>query len=747
MPRFLTYLSEHLLLSRHRTASRPGGRGTTAPAPRVFDLAELEDRILISAAPVPLEVTAGKVEAPESANSSGDGTAGRLTLVAAPTSDTHTQTKAQPAAAPTAAEEARDTQLQRDLVVLDANAANIQQMLADLLSQEDPNQPLDVALLDAPHEMVDFDAVSGQLTIHGDARDNAVHQSFTADGLLTITLDGVTRSAQPLSPFYDPALAGASSTTLRSIVMSGSGGQDSLTLGDQSLDGSLTIQTDGDLVVAGSIRVAERFLAEAATIELVGSIVAPSGHVTLHSTWATLVTGLLDVSALPDGMGGRAELLGPCVAVLDSATIDASGDLGGGVVLVGGDYQGHNPAVENAQHTWVGTGSQIRADAEREGPGGQIIVWADATTQFYGSITARGGASGGDGGLVEVSGKEHLRFHGTVDVSAEHGTFGTLLLDPTDIIIANGTADSAADGTNTFRGTPSNIIGSIVSTDTGPTTIYESELEGLGAGANIILQATNNVTINDLTDNTLSLAATGGSLTIRADFDGDGIGSFSMNTGDTIRTQGGAVNIRGASLSAVGAINTSGAAAVAGGAVTLTADVGTMSVSGAVTTTGGSNANGGSVNMTAGGVLTVGGMITTSGGTYLAGNPGRNAGSVTLTGSTVSAAAITAAGTSATSGVAAGGAGGAVLLDATAGGMTLGGSVTTTGGNGFGGGAGGNAGAITVSDAATLTANVILSAVGGTGGTTGVGGPIQLLGTVDGNVAATRCAHAHGRDR
>ena len=291
-------------------------------------------------------------------------------------------------------------------------------MLADLLSQEDPAQRLEVALLDAPHEVVDFDAVSGQLTIRGDAGDNAVHESFTADGFLTITLDGVTRSSQSLSPFYDPALAGASSTTLRSIVMSGAGGQDSLTLGDQSLDRGLTIQTDGDLIVAGSIRVAERFLAEAATIELVGSIIVPSGHVTLHSTSATLVTGLLDVSAMPDGVGGRAELLGPCVALLDSATIDASGDFGGGVVLVGGDYQGHNPDIENAQHTWVETGSQIRADADRQGSGGQIIVWADATTQFYGSITARGGASGGDGGLVEVSGKEYLRFHGTVDVSA-----------------------------------------------------------------------------------------------------------------------------------------------------------------------------------------------------------------------------------------------------------------------------------------------------------------------------------------
>ena len=77
----------------------------------------------------------------------------------------------------------------------------------------------------------------------------------------------------------------------------------------------------------------------------------------------------------------------------------------------------------------------------------------------------------------------------------------------------------------------------------------------------------------------------------------------------------------------------------------------------------------------------------------------------TITGSTVSVAAITAVGTTATSGGYAGGNGGAILLDATAGGITLGGNLTTTGGNGNGAGLGGNAGNITVSDAATLTAN------------------------------------------
>ena len=79
--------------------------------------------------------------------------------------------------------------------------------------------------------------------------------------------------------------------------------------------------------------------------------------------------------------------------LLGSATIDARGDSGGGIVLVGGDYQGRNPDIENAQHTFVSSQSQIQADGATEGSGGKVIVWADRATQFYGSITARGGVT------------------------------------------------------------------------------------------------------------------------------------------------------------------------------------------------------------------------------------------------------------------------------------------------------------------------------------------------------------------
>ena len=98
--------------------------------------------------------------------------------------------------------------------------------------------------------------------------------------------------------------------------------------------------------------------------------------------------------------GGRVEVLGDRVALLDTARVDVSSPSGGGTVLIGGDYQGKG-VVPNAQQTFVSPGVAIAADATQQGKGGTIVVWADQTTRFYGSASAKGGASGGDGGLVD----------------------------------------------------------------------------------------------------------------------------------------------------------------------------------------------------------------------------------------------------------------------------------------------------------------------------------------------------------
>jgi CHAT domain-containing protein len=120
-----------------------------------------------------------------------------------------------------------------------------------------------------------------------------------------------------------------------------------------------------------------------------------------------------------------------------NAEINASGLTGGGEILIGGEFQGKG-TQPNALNTWVNSGSILRADAVQVGNGGRIIVWADGTTKFAGSISAKGGELGGDGGFAEVSGKEHLWMTGFADLSATKGKFGTLLLDPGSVIIQDG---------------------------------------------------------------------------------------------------------------------------------------------------------------------------------------------------------------------------------------------------------------------------------------------------------------------
>ncbi|MEM1256045.1 MAG: filamentous hemagglutinin N-terminal domain-containing protein, partial [Cyanobacteria bacterium P01_H01_bin.21] len=132
--------------------------------------------------------------------------------------------------------------------------------------------------------------------------------------------------------------------------------------------------------------------------------------------------------------GGLVQALGNRVALTDSARIDVASETGGGTVLVGGEYRGEGP-VPNALRTYVGPDVVINADAVNNGDGGRVIVWADEATGFYGNISARGGSLAGDGGFVEVSGKQSLAFDGLVDVGAVAGQAGQLLLDPENVII------------------------------------------------------------------------------------------------------------------------------------------------------------------------------------------------------------------------------------------------------------------------------------------------------------------------
>ena len=192
----------------------------------------------------------------------------------------------------------------------------------------------------------------------------------------------------------------------------------------------------------------------------------------------------------------------------------------GGKIVVNGTGKTHSGTV-----TISGT-----LDASAKVAGGQggtvTIKNMNGTTNFLGTILAKGG-QGGAGGSVEVSGGT-LHFAGIVDVTAPGGTTGTLLLDPLTLDVVAGTGG--------------NIIGN--ENDPSLSTIGASTLDDALATANITLNADNSITIDSAIEwtsgNTLTLSTnnTGSSITING-----AIGGF--NGGLVIDTAGATDQITG----------------------------------------------------------------------------------------------------------------------------------------------------------------------------------------------------------
>ena len=273
---------------------------------------------------------------------------------------------------------------------------------------------------------------------------------------------------------------------------------------------------------------------------------AAGGTVTVQSGDTTLVAGAIEATG-SSGNGGNVQVLGNLVGLTDSATINASGSTGGGNVLVGGDYQGANVAVQNAAATYFSADATINADATDAGNGGKVILWADNATRSYGSISARGGANGGDGGFVENSGKQWLDFAARVDTRAPFGRGGMLLLDPTDITISTNTTSGGtcfSAGCFTLTGNPATAnlnVGDLVGA-LGITSVTVSTYSS-GAGNGDINV---NAPINYNSGNALTLSAVRDINVIGNSIANSGSGALNLNANRNISVQNAQVSTAGA---------------------------------------------------------------------------------------------------------------------------------------------------------------------------------------------------------
>ena len=209
-----------------------------------------------------------------------------------------------------------------------------------------------------------------------------------------------------------------------------------------------TISVSGSVGAGGEISVnAPHVIQTAAAVMAADGAGGDGGSITVIASGAP--DGLLFSSgtfSARGARGGNINLLGHDIVLL-GASVDASGASGGGTILVGGDFQGRNPAVPNAATTSINFSTTLKADALVTGDGGKVIVWSDNETKFYGTVSARGGAQSGNGGLMEISGKENLTMGGFADAGAPNGKPGTLLLDPKNIVIDS----TATSGLGVFQ--------------------------------------------------------------------------------------------------------------------------------------------------------------------------------------------------------------------------------------------------------------------------------------------------------
>ncbi len=138
-----------------------------------------------------------------------------------------------------------------------------------------------------------------------------------------------------------------------------------------------------------------------------------TGSVALNGVGGSvIVEGQLSAPGnAPGTTGGNIEVVSNRnVTVASGARINASGKAGGGVVAIGTTLARAKggPSVTptmTAANTFIRSDARIRADATTAGNGGNVTVLATSATTMAGAITAKGGPQGGNGGLVEISGK------------------------------------------------------------------------------------------------------------------------------------------------------------------------------------------------------------------------------------------------------------------------------------------------------------------------------------------------------
>ncbi|MGN6706805.1 MAG: two-partner secretion domain-containing protein, partial [Rhodanobacter sp.] len=387
-------------------------------------------------------------------------------------------------------------------------------------------------------------------SINLDGAEHAV-LDFDGNGLINIQITGELKQR-----LDDKEAAVSNSGTLKAeggtVVLQASAAKDLFTnlVNNSGVIDASGISTDGGVV---------RLVGTGGSVQSSGSIAATGDH------------------------GGRIELLSNHDVMVTGGTVDASGRLGGGAIRVGGGIRG-GEGLAVAARTYIGPEASLNADATAKGDGGSIAVFSRDNSVIAGSLFARGGIDGGNGGFVETSSHGALAITGTPQVFARSadGLGGNWLIDPNNITIVAGNGNTKINAANPF-----------VSTNDGASLGVDLITAALTGGANVTV-----------TTGTAGANTEAGDITLNADLDYNGKGTNSL-TFDAAND----IVINNKIFDSVLGGDVLNLSLLAGGNISLNNDISLGTGSTATLT-----ASGGSISRTAG-TISAGALTLTAGGT------------------------------------------------------------------------------------------------------------------------------------
>jgi len=336
-----------------------------------------------------------------------------------------------------------------------------------------------------------------------------------------VTVAGSVTAGQPVPTKQSIQKTQATEPTRVSITA-----QETVTLTETAM-----IQAQGNAdSTAGQIRITAKDINTQGVLNTSGPV---AGEVHLDALNTVQINGDISVDST-QGQGGLITAQAHTIHAQGDAALTATGKAGGGDILIGGDWQGganehrrvfDDPnALRQATIVTMDRGVLIDASVTQNGDGGTVVLWSDITnpnsvTSAHGTIYAKGGSQGGDGGQIETSGAKLITDGVSGSAAARNlaagGKAGDWLFDPNNVTIGTtgDTASSYNGGTSSISassiagfleyGTSVTVTTGINGDDLGELTVASAITKSSGdTDVTLTLSAANSIIISDDIENT-----------------------------------------------------------------------------------------------------------------------------------------------------------------------------------------------------------------------------------------------------